>query len=124
MTLSHLALVVALLSPAAWSYVGCHQSRDEFDNLDCLNDIYQQANRDLGTSYKTLDRYLDDAGKTALQRSQRDWLGLRKRECSYRNATGFYINFECATRITSKRTAFFADRIRECRYSSCKNNML
>ncbi|GHD62367.1 MULTISPECIES: lysozyme inhibitor LprI family protein [Jeongeupia] len=124
MNIRLLAAVAAFVSVPVWANSSCDKPKNDFDDLYCLNKVYQQADQDLNASYGTLSKQLDAAGKSALKRGQLAWIAQRNTDCSYKDAKGFYVNLDCAARTTIDRNTFLTDRIRECRSSGCMNSKL
>lgn len=102
----------------------CDVPKNDFDGLYCLNKVYQEADKELNENYKKLNTKLDNDGKKALKSSQLSWIEERNNNCSKREATGFFVNLDCATSTTIKRSQFLQDRIRECSSSGCQNSKL
>ncbi len=113
-----------LAASAALADSSCDKPRNDFDDLYCLNKIYQQADHDLNTAFGRLRAKLDPAGQEALRAGQLAWINQRNDSCSKHDATGFYINLSCATQTTIARTQFLQDRYRECISSGCMNSRL
>ncbi len=115
---------MTLLSIPAFANSACDKPRDDFDGLYCLNKVYQEADRELNENYKKLASLLDPQGRKALKSGQLSWIRERNDECSKREATGFFVNLNCATSTTIGRSRFLQDRIRECVSSGCRNSKL
>ncbi|HPT50375.1 MAG TPA: lysozyme inhibitor LprI family protein [Accumulibacter sp.] len=108
----------------AFANSACDVPKNDFDGLYCLNKVYHEADDELNEKYKTLSGKLDANGKKALKAGQLAWIGERNRNCSKREGTEFYVNLDCATTTTIKRSQFLQDRIRECVSSGCQNSKL
>ena len=102
----------------------CDVPKNDFDGLYCLNKVYQEGDKELNENYKKLNAKLDSAGKKALKSGQLSWIEERNNNCSKREATGFFVNLDCATSTTISRSQFLQDRIRECSSSGCQNSKL
>jgi uncharacterized protein YecT (DUF1311 family) len=111
-------------SSAAFANSACDVPKNDFDGLYCLNKVYQEADKELNENYKKLNSKLDSDGKKALKASQLSWMEERNNNCSKREATSFFVNLDCATTTTIKRSQFLQDRIRECSSSGCQNSKL
>ena len=111
-------------SGAAFANSACDKPRDDFDGLYCLNKVYQEADKELNDNYKKLSAKLDPEGKKTLKTNQLAWIEERNTNCSRRYAVGFFVNLNCATNTTIKRSQFLQDRIRECASSGCQNSKL
>ena len=118
-----LALTVCF-SGAAFANSACDKPRDDFDGLYCLNKVYQEADKELNDNYKKLNAQLDPDGKKILKANQLAWMNDRNSNCSRRDAGGFFVNLDCATNTTIKRSQFLQDRVRECASSGCQNSKL
>lgn len=119
--------ILALLfcfSSTAFANSACDKPRDDFDGLYCLNKVYQEADKELNENYKKLNAKLDNDGKKALKVGQLSWIEERNNGCSKREPSGFFVNLNCATNTTIKRSQFLQDRIRECSSSGCQNSKL
>jgi len=44
--------------------------------------------------------------------------------CCWRGKGAFYVNLQCATGTTIKRSQFLQDRLRECTSAGCQNSKL
>ncbi|MET3134345.1 uncharacterized protein YecT (DUF1311 family) [Oxalobacteraceae bacterium GrIS 1.11] len=119
-------LLVLLLCSASSAFAdsACNAPKNDFDGLYCLNKVYQEADKELNENYKTLAARLDANGKKTLKSGQLAWISERNGSCSKREADGFYVNLDCATNSTIKRSQFLQDRIRECASAGCLNSKL
>ena len=111
-------------SGAVFANSACDVPKNDFDGLYCLNKVYQEGDKELNENYKKLNAKLDSAGKKALKSGQLSWIEERNNNCSKREATGFFVNLDCATSTTISRSQFLQDRIRECSSSGCQNSKL
>lgn len=111
-------------SGAALANSACDIPKNDFDGLYCLNKVYQEADKELNDNYKKLNLKLDSDGKRNLKSAQLSWIEERNNSCSKREANAFYVNLDCATSTTIKRSQFLQDRIRECSSSGCQNSKL
>jgi uncharacterized protein YecT (DUF1311 family) len=102
----------------------CDRPRNDFDDLYCLNKVYQEADSELNANYKKLMTKLDASGSAALKKRQLAWIEDRNRRCSYRDGMDFFVNLDCATQTTIQRAQFLQDRHRECVSSGCQNSKL
>lgn len=123
--------VLALLTSAAfmfpmlsWGAQNCDKPINDFDGLYCLTKVYLEADKELNNSYTKLNKVLNSQQKTTLKRGQLAWMRDRNDQCSYHDDDGFYVNMDCATRITTKRVNFLNDRVRECNAGSCRDSRL
>lgn len=119
--------ILALLfcsSNIAFANSACDAPKDDFDGLYCLNKVYQEADKELNDNYKKLSVKLDNDGKKSLKSGQLSWIEARNSNCSKRESSGFYVNLNCATSTTIKRSQFLQDRIRECASAGCQNSKL
>ena len=112
------------LPAVALADVPCDRPRDDFDGLYCLNKVYQEADKELNANYKKLSAQLDASGKQKLKSGQLAWIANRNQNCSKREASGFYVNLDCATQTTIERAQFLQDRVRECVSAGCQNSKL
>lgn len=119
-------LLCSLLSfsSAAFANSACDTPKNDFDGLYCLNKVYQEADKELNENYQKLAAKLDGEGKKALKSGQLAWITARNENCSRREASGFFVNLNCATRTTIERSQFLQDRVRECTSSGCMNSRL
>ena len=111
-------------SGAALANSACDTPKNDFDGLYCLNKVYQEADKELNENYKKLNAKLDIDGKKALKTGQLSWIESRNNSCSKREASDFFVNLDCATSTTIKRSQFLQDRIRECSSAGCQNSKL
>ena len=102
----------------------CDYPRDDFDGLYCLSKVYQQADKDLNTSYKELVKQLNSNQKAILKRGQLAWMRDRNNRCSEYTDESFLVNMRCATDTTTSRVNFLNERLRECRAGSCRTSRL
>ena len=125
-TLSLLGSCALLLCcpPVLFANSACDKPRNDFDGLYCLNKVYQEADKELNDKYKQLSGKLDSAGKKALKAGQLAWMNERNQNCSRHEGEQFYVNLDCATATTIKRSQFLQDRLRECLSSGCQNSKL
>jgi uncharacterized protein YecT (DUF1311 family) len=113
-----------VLSSSALANSACDHPRNDFDDLYCLNKVYQQADAELNANYKKLVPKLDSSGTAALKKGQLAWINDRNSSCSMREKGGFYVDLNCATTMTISRAQFLQDRYRECVSSGCLNSKL
>ena len=120
------SLLVLMLCSSSFAYANsaCDAPKDDFDGLYCLNKIYQEADKELNENYQKLVGKLDNEGKKALKQGQLAWMEERNTNCSKRDLTGFFVNLNCATVTTVKRSQFLQNRLRECASSGCQNSRL
>ena len=116
------ASAMLLSTPA--SAQNCDYPRDDFDGLYCLSKVYQQADKDLNTSYKELVKQLNSNQKAILKRGQLAWMRDRNNRCSEYTDDSFLVNMRCATDTTTSRVNFLNERLRECRAGSCRTSRL
>src|SRR5207342_2204503 len=102
----------------------CDRVSNDFDGLYCLSKIYQQADADLNAAYKALVAKLDAGGRATLRQHQLQWLAQRNVSCSESKDGAFYVDLDCATRVTIERMRFLQDRGRECISSGCMDSRL
>ncbi|WP_339510133.1 lysozyme inhibitor LprI family protein [Pseudomonas sp. RL_15y_Pfl2_60] len=102
----------------------CDKARDDFDNLYCLNKVYQEADKELNSAYGKLRAQLNDEQKNTLKRTQIAWINQRNDACSRREGSSFYVNIRCANDRTVARTNEINDRIRECKSTGCQASKL
>jgi len=120
-----LALFALLaLSGPALADSACDHVTNDFDGLYCLNKVYQQADADLNAAYKQLVAKLDADGRATLRQHQLQWMAERNVSCSMRKDDAFYVDLDCATKLTIDRTRFLQDRVRECISSGCMDSRL
>jgi len=120
-------LVFSLLlsvSGAAFANSACDVPKNDFDDLYCLNKVYQEADKELNETYKNLSAKLDANGKKALKTGQLAWIEKRNKTCSKREANDFYVNLDCAANTTIERSRFLQDRLRECSSAGCMYSKL
>lgn len=120
-------MLLALLlcaSGAAFANSACDAPKNDFDDVYCLDKVYQQADKELNVNYKKLNAQLDSDGKKTLKAGQLAWIKERNNSCSKLEANGFYVNLDCATNTTINRSQFLQDRIRECASAGCQNSKL
>ena len=119
-----IAALLLCASGATFANSACDKPKSDFDGLYCLNKVYQEADKELNTNYQALSPKLDAEGKKALKSGQLAWIQERNDNCSRREARGFFVNLQCATDTTIKRSQFLQDRVRECNSSGCQNSKL
>ncbi|MDK2123839.1 lysozyme inhibitor LprI family protein [Parachitinimonas caeni] len=119
-----IATLLALASGTTFAAAGCDNPKNDFDDLYCLNKVYLQADKELNENYGKLVKQLDDEGKKLLKKGQLEWIANRNRDCSYKDAKGFYVNLDCAATTTISRAQFLQDRVRECSSAGCMNSKL
>lgn len=119
-------LIAAVLCAAGSAHANsaCDTPKNDFDGLYCLNKVFQEADKELNENYKKLSGKLDADGKKSLKAGQLAWIDTRNANCSKRDAGGFFVNLECATSTTIKRSQFLQDRVRECSSAGCQNSKL
>lgn len=116
--------ILAAASTSAFANSACDKPRDDFDGLYCLNKVYQEADTELNANYKKLVAKLDKNGAAVLKNGQLAWIDERNSSCSKREGTAFFVNLNCATKLTINRAQFLQDRYRECVSSGCQNSKL
>lgn len=116
--------ILAAVSTSAFANSACDKPRDDFDGLYCLNKVYQEADAELNANYKKLVAKLDKNGAAVLKNGQLAWIDERNSSCSKREGTAFFVNLNCATKLTINRAQFLQDRYRECVSSGCQNSKL
>lgn len=119
-----LAVVLLALSSLAQANSACDKPQNDFDGLYCLDKVYLAADKELNEAYKNLKGQLDSQGKEALKTGQLAWMESRNAQCSRHEASGFFVNLDCATQTTVERLRFLQDRARECASSGCQNSKL
>jgi uncharacterized protein YecT (DUF1311 family) len=120
-------LIVAMLmgvAGAAQANSACDQPKKDFDGLYCLNKVYQEADTELNANYGKLAGKLDAEGKKRLKAGQLSWIKERNSSCSRHEGNAFYVNLECATGTTIRRSQFLQNRLRECTSAGCQNSKL
>jgi uncharacterized protein YecT (DUF1311 family) len=120
-------LVLAILlcaAGAAQANSACDTPKNNFDDLYCLNKVYQEADKELNDNYGKLAGKLDADGKKRLKAGQLRWMNERNGSCSRHEASAFLVDLECATNTTIKRSQFLQDRVRECASAGCQNSKL
>ena len=119
-----ITVAALLVSGSVLAGEACDKPRNDFDGLYCLNKIYQEADKELNTNYKTLVPLLSSTGKAQLKSSQLLWQKSRNADCSRQDGNSFLINLQCATDTTISRSQFLQNRIRECKCSGCLDSKL
>jgi uncharacterized protein YecT (DUF1311 family) len=119
-----LALLALAAAAPAFADSACDRVTNDFDGLYCLNKLYQQADADLNAAYKALVAELDADARAVLRQHQLQWMAERNASCSMKNDGAFYVDLDCATRVTIERTRFLQDRVRECISSGCMESRL
>jgi uncharacterized protein YecT (DUF1311 family) len=103
----------------------CDAPTNDFDGIYCLNKSYQESDDELNRNFKKLRTLLDLNGKEALKTTQLAWIEHRNHECSERIKGDFYVNLECATKMSLERSQFLQERLRECiSAGGCQNSQL
>lgn len=121
----HIVLLMAMsLSTGVMAATACDSPNNDFDGLYCLNKVYQEADKDLNSHYKSLVAQLDSQGRAKLKSSQLDWMRQRNDNCSRHEDGSFFVNLRCATDTTIARVQFLQDRERECKATGCQNSKL
>lgn len=119
-----LLIALSCLAAPAFANSACDVPKNDFDGLYCLNKVYQEADRELNENYKKLQAKLDADGKKTLKAGQLSWMEERNSRCSKREGKAFFVDLQCATDITIKRSQFLQDRFRECVSAGCQNSKL
>ncbi|WP_051711531.1 lysozyme inhibitor LprI family protein [Andreprevotia chitinilytica] len=119
-----IALTLAFAAHGALANSACDKPKNDFDDLYCLDKVYLQADKDLNDAYGKLVKQLDADGKAALKKGQLAWISSRNTECSWKDNRGFFVNLDCATRMTTERAQFLVERLRECTSAGCMNSKL
>ena len=113
-----------MLPMLSWGAQNCDKPINDFDGLYCLTKVYLEADKELNNSYAKLTKHLNNKQKATLKSGQLAWMRERNDQCSYRREDSFYVNMDCATRITIKRVNFLNERVRECTAGSCRDSRL
>jgi len=116
--------VLLCAAGAAQANSACDKPKNNFDDLYCLNKVYQEADKELNDNYGKLAAKLDADGKKRLKAGQLSWMNERNGSCSRREPNAFLVDLECATNTTIKRSQFLQDRVRECASAGCQNSKL
>jgi uncharacterized protein YecT (DUF1311 family) len=109
---------------AAQANSACDKPKNDFDDMYCLSKVYQEADKELNDTYSKLGSQLDADGKKSLKAGQLKWIKSRNGQCSKQEANAFYVDLQCATNTTIKRSQFLQDRVRECASAGCQNSKL
>ncbi|GLT17282.1 hypothetical protein GCM10007938_10590 [Vibrio zhanjiangensis] len=102
----------------------CDKPRDDFDDLYCLNKVYQESDKELNSAYKSLRSFLNDEEKNKLKKTQISWIKNRNDECSFKMDGDFFVSLGCTTSMTVARTNHLLDRVRECKATGCQSSKL
>ncbi|MDH5548131.1 MAG: lysozyme inhibitor LprI family protein [Gammaproteobacteria bacterium] len=102
----------------------CDKPRDDFDDLYCLNKVYQEADNELNQEYKTLRSFLSESESKVLKKRQVSWIKSRNERCSFRKDGMFFVSLSCTKSMTVNRTNELRDRIRECKSTGCQSSKL
>lgn len=117
--------LILCCSSVVYANSACDKPKNNFDDLYCLRKVYQQADEELNNNYQKLNAVLDADGRKTLKSGQLAWIKTRNESCSkYDEQQGFFVNINCATTTTIKRSQFLQDRLRECASSGCQNSKL
>lgn len=116
--------ITFMLPLSAWSAQNCDNPINDFDGLYCLTKGYLEADKALNNSYRNLVKQLNRQQRVSLKQGQLAWMRDRNEQCSYHETDGFYVNMDCATRMTSNRVNFLNERLRECHAGSCRDSRL
>ncbi len=108
----------------AFANSACDNPRNSFDGLYCLNKVYQEADAELNRNYQSLRKKLNAEGRKKLKKGQIAWMRKRDSNCSRHEGNDFFVNLDCATSTTIKRSQFLQNRIRECKSAGCLNSRL
>jgi uncharacterized protein YecT (DUF1311 family) len=119
-----ISIALLCLSSSVLANSACDSPQNGFDDLYCLNKVYQAADTELNAAYKKLKGQLDNSGKDLLKTGQLTWIDNRNRQCSRYEGGEFYVNLDCAAKTTIERLQFLQDRSRECASSGCQNSKL
>lgn len=120
-------LMLAMLlcaAGAAQANSACDKPKNDFDDMYCLSKIYQDADKELNDSYGKLNSKLDADGKARLKTGQLNWIKSRNGQCAKQDGDAFFVDLQCATNTTIKRSQFLQDRTRECTGAGCQNSKL
>jgi uncharacterized protein YecT (DUF1311 family) len=102
----------------------CDNPKNDFDDLYCLDKVYQAADKELNDNYQKLQKKLDASGKELLKKGQLAWIEARNSKCSRTEGDMFFVDIECTTNTTVERLRFIQDRLRECSSAGCQNSKL
>ncbi len=119
-----ISLFLLSVSSALSANPTCDVPQNNFDGLYCLSKVYLEADKELNENYQALYAKLNDQGRKALKSSQSAWIDDRNHYCSKHESNEFFVNLNCATATTIKRSQILHDRIRECASSGCQNSKL
>lgn len=117
-------LLSLMVTTSALANEACDKPRNDFDGLYCLNKVYQEADAELNRNYQSLRKMLNAEERKILKRGQIQWIKARDNNCSRHEGDSFFVNLDCATNTTIKRSQFLQDRIRECKSSGCLKSRL
>lgn len=117
-------LLSLMVTTSALANEACDKPRNDFDGLYCLNKVYQEADAELNRNYQVLRKMLNAEERKILKRGQIQWIKARDNNCSRHEGNDFFVNLDCATNTTIKRSQFLQDRIRECKSSGCLKSRL
>lgn len=117
-------LLSLMVATSALANEACDKPRNDFDGLYCLNKVYQEADAELNRNYQSLRKMLNAEERKILKRGQIQWIKARDNNCSRHEGNDFFVNLDCATNTTIKRSQFLQDRIRECKSSGCLKSRL
>ena len=119
-----LLAILVCAAGAAQANSACDKPKNDFDDMYCLNKVYQEADKALNDTYGALSAKLDADGKARLKAGQLNWIKQRNGRCSKQEDDSFYVDLQCAANMTVKRSQFLQGRVRECASAGCQNSKL
>ena len=112
------------LGARAGAQVNCDRKLNDFDAVYCDIKVFAQADNDLTTAYTKLRARLNPAAQVKLRDLQRAWIAQRNSACVGHDEKGPLVYTDCAVQMTTERTNFLNDRLRECATSGCRVSAL
>ena len=105
-------LTLALATSGAAFAKGCDTPKGAFDQVYCSGNAFNQADTALNKAYAKLRAQLSPAQKAELKSDQLAWISERNDECSYEKPSGYFVNLDCANRLTEERLDVLNARLR------------
>ena len=113
-------LGMSLVMSAGFTYAGnCSDPKDDFDDLNCLNEVYQKSDQELDEVYAMLRKLMNTSQKKQLIKDQKNWQSSLKHDCSIMREGYFFVSLGCTTVATIERTYELQDRLDACKAGQC-----
>ena len=106
-----LFVLAAATSTSAFAK-GCATPKGAFDQVYCAGNEFNKADTELNKTYGLLKKKLSKSDQETLRQEQLAWIKDRNDECSYEKPSGYFVNLDCANRMTEERVDELKSRLR------------